>query len=397
MSNQLIIVLGAQWGDEGKGKLTDIKCSEADYCARYNGSSNAGHTIVFKKEDGEVIKLDFHMCPSGVIHIPCIIGTGVLVNVEKLINEVQLLVDKGLPHQPVYIDERCHMVLPDHIERDSSSSRSKEIGTTKQGVGPCASDKVMRTGIRIVDYIKQHPELNTRLNELDIFVTDVVVMLAQLKNKTILVEGANSAMLDIDLGTYPYVTSTHPTIGGVYTGLGINPRSFKIKENIGVVKAYTTRVGAGGFPTRFDEELENEIRQKGGEYGVTTGRPRDCGWLDLVQLLYSCRVNGCTSLNLTKADVMDGMATVKIATSYVIDGKETKNFPSDISTLLESLAVQYTELPGWEYTVKDGQLHPNLLSYIKFIEDYLEDNGIPPTPIKYVGTGPQRDDMVILC
>lgn len=421
------VVLGSQWGDEGKGKLVDILCEDIDVCARCQGGNNAGHTIVV---DGT--KYDFHMLPSGLINPKCLnlVGSGVVVHVPSFFQELENLEKKGLKcRDRLFLSSRAHLVFDFHQRTDKLkeaelSENKKSIGTTGKGIGPTYSTKASRSGIRVHHLVAEEPEcweeFKTRYHRLvesrfkrygefeyDVeselkkyeqyrealrpFVVDSVEFMhnAIKENKKILVEGANALMLDIDFGTYPYVTSSNTGIGGVFTGLGIPPKA--IKNIYGVVKAYTTRVGAGPFPTEQLNEVGEALQTIGAEYGVTTGRKRRCGWLDLVVLKYSTLINGYTSLNITKLDVLDTFKEIKVAVAYSYKGKKLTHFPEDL-IVLGNIDVEYVTLPGWNTDITKiknyEDLPENAKKYLKFIEEFLS------VPIQWVGTGPSRDSML---
>lgn len=421
------VVLGSQWGDEGKGKLVDILCEDIDVCARCQGGNNAGHTIVV---DG--VKYDFHMLPSGLVNPKCqnLVGSGVVVHVPSLFEELENLEKKGLHcRDRLFISSRAHLVFDFHQRTDKLkeaelSENKKSIGTTGKGIGPTYSTKASRSGIRVHHLVNDEPEawgefetryrrlVTTRMQRYGEFEYDIEEELSRYKkykellkphvvdsiefmhdalskDKKILVEGANALMLDIDFGTYPYVTSSSTGIGGVLTGLGIPPKA--IKNIYGVVKAYTTRVGEGPFPTEQLNEDGEKLQNIGAEYGVTTGRKRRCGWLDLVVLKYSTLINGYTSLNITKLDVLDTFKDIKVGVSYSLNGHKLNSFPEDLNKL-GKVEVEYVTLPGWEQDItqikKYDELPENAKKYLKFIEDYL---GVP---IEWVGTGPGRESML---
>ncbi|OCF32790.1 adenylosuccinate synthetase [Kwoniella heveanensis BCC8398] len=420
------VVLGAQWGDEGKGKLVDILAAEADICARCAGGNNAGHTIVVKNAKGEKTTYAFNLLPSGLINptVTAFIGSGVVVHVPSLFNELDTLERKGLKvSDRLFISDRAHLVMGFHqivdglkeIELGGSS-----IGTTKKGIGPAYSSKASRSGLRVHHLYDPsfpakfrklvegrfkrygHFEFDTE-GEIEMYLAfaerlrpyivdgPTYMHKALQSGKRILVEGANALMLDIDYGTYPFVTSSATSIGGVVTGLGIPP--FAIKKVVGVIKAYTTRVGGGPFPTEQFDTIGETLQEVGAEYGTVTGRRRRCGWLDLVVMKYSTMINGYTSLNLTKLDVLDGFEEIKVATGYKIDGVEIDGFPADLDRLVR-VEVQYTTLPGWKTDISGftqyDQLPENAKKYIKFIEDYLN------VKVQYVGVGPGREQNLIL-
>lgn len=425
------VVLGSQWGDEGKGKLVDLLVGHYDIVARCAGGNNAGHTIVV---DG--VKYDFHMLPSGLVNPNCqnLLGNGVVIHVPSFFKELENLEAKGLKNarERLFVSSRAHLVFDFHqrtdklreLELAGHSKDGKNIGTTGKGIGPTYSTKASRSGLRVHHLVNDNPGawesfvskymrlLETRKQrygdfeydyeeelsrfkqyreQLKPFVVDSVVFMhnALRDNKKILVEGANALMLDIDFGTYPYVTSSSTGIGGVCTGLGIPPRT--IDEIYGVVKAYTTRVGEGPFPTEQLNEFGDKLQTIGAEYGVTTGRKRRCGWLDLVVLKYSTWINGYTSLNVTKLDVLDTFKTIPVGVSYSINGKKLESFPEDLMTL-GKVDVEYVNLPGWNQDItkitKYEGLPENAKNYLKFIEDFV---GVP---VEWVGTGPGRESML---
>lgn len=421
------VVLGAQWGDEGKGKLVDILCDEIDVCARCQGGNNAGHTIVVNG-----VKYDFHMLPSGLINPNCnnLIGSGVVIHIPSFFKELEQLEAKGLDcRDRLFVSSRAHIVfdfhqLTDGMKEAELSSSKKAIGTTGKGIGPAYSTKASRSGIRVHHLVSQEPgawdEFVTRYTrlvesrqkrygdfEVDIeadlakykkfaedlrpFVVDAVPFMhdAIAEKKRILIEGANALMLDIDYGTYPYVTSSSTGIGGVCTGLGLPPRT--IRNIYGVVKAYTSRVGAGPFPTEQLNEIGEYLQTVGAEYGVTTGRKRRCGWLDLVVVRYSTLINGYTSLNITKLDVLDQLSEIKVAVGYKVNGKTLTTFPEDLSAV-ENATIEYETLPGWNTPTskctKYEELPENAKKYIKFIEDFVN------VKVEWVGVGPGRESML---
>ncbi|MCJ1336889.1 hypothetical protein MMC09_002167 [Bachmanniomyces sp. S44760] len=438
------IVLGTQWGDEGKGKLVDILCSSANLCARAQGGNNAGHTIVAND-----ITYDFHILPSGLVNPKCInvIGSGCVIHIPSFFQELEDLEKKGLSTADrIYMSERAQVVfdlhqLIDGLEEGELREGAKamvngkgagEIGTTRKGIGPAYSTKVARSGVRVHQIFdkemmdrrlrtmargaeKRYGGLGSYNVEEEIvrfdtyraklypYVTDVVTLMDDAQKQEdvkILVEGANALMLDIDYGTYPYVTSSNTGIGGVFTGLALNP--MKIKEIIGVVKAYTTRVGGGPFPTEQLNETGSRLQTLGHEYGVTTGRTRRCGWLDLVVLKYSTAINHYTSLNLTKLDILDTFPTIRVATHYVIKstGQILSTFPAELSILGDGGAtgsgdfeVIYKDFKGWESKTTGVRRWDDLplqaKEYIEFIEAEV---GVA---VKWIGTGPGRESMIV--
>ncbi|KAI3404086.1 ADE12 [Candida oxycetoniae] len=422
------VVLGTQWGDEGKGKLVDILCDDIDICARCQGGNNAGHTIIV---DGK--KFDFHMLPSGLVNPKCknLLGSGVVIHVPSFFEELNNLEKKGLNCDGrLFVSSRAHLVFDFHQRTDKLkeaelSENKKAIGTTGKGIGPTYSTKASRSGIRVhhlvnpsdnaweefklrymrlinsrkkrygefdYDYEEELKRYEKFRQELRPFVVDSVEFMhdAICQKKKILVEGANALMLDIDFGTFPYVTSSSTGIGGVLTGLGIPPQT--IRNIYGVVKAYTTRVGEGPFPTEQLNSVGETLQDVGAEYGVTTGRKRRCGWLDLVVLRYSTLINGYTSLNITKLDVLDKFKEIQVGVAYKLNGKELKSFPEDLIDLA-NVEVVYKTLPGWEQDITQiknyKDLPENAKKYLDFIEDYLQ------VPIQWVGTGPARDSMLV--
>ncbi|KAI8066685.1 adenylsuccinate synthetase [Gongronella butleri] len=417
---EVTVVLGAVWGDEGKGKLSDILCADADICARCQGGNNAGHTIVV----GDV-KYDFHMLPSGLINPDCValIGAGVVVHLPSFFEEKEKLEAKGLDTTGrLLVSDRAHLVFDFHQRIDGLKEAELgrgSIGTTGKGIGPTYSSKASRSGLRVhhlynfedfsarfrtmvgnkykrygvFDYdieaeLARYKELSERLRP---YVVDSVKYLfeARQQRKKILVEGANALMLDLDFGTYPYVTSSNTTVGGVCTGLGVPPSS--ITHSIGVVKAYTTRVGGGPFPTEQLNEIGEHFQTVGHEFGVTTGRKRRCGWLDLVVVKYSNMINGYTTLNITKLDILDTLPTIKVAVAYHLNGERLTSFPADLS-LLENAEVEYVDLPGWQQDISKcrswDELPENAKKYIEFIEEQV---GVP---VDWIGVGAARDEMV---
>jgi adenylosuccinate synthase len=421
------VVLGSQWGDEGKGKLVDILCDNIDVCARCQGGNNAGHTIVVGS-----VKYDFHMLPSGLVNPNCknLVGSGVVVHIPSFFQELENLEAKGLDcRSRLFVSSRAHLVFDFHQRTDKLkeaelSANKKAIGTTGKGIGPTYSTKASRSGLRVHHLVNPDPEaweefktryhrlVNSRMKrygdfdydveqelaryekyreQLRPFVVDAIDFMhnARKENKRILIEGANALMLDIDYGTYPYVTSSSTGIGGVLTGLGIPPKS--INNIYGVVKAYTTRVGEGPFPTEQLNEVGETLQDVGAEYGVTTGRKRRCGWLDLVVLKYSTMINGYTSINITKLDVLDGFKEIKVGIAYKLNGKTLTSFPEDLHELAK-VEVEYETLKGWEQDITKvksyDDLPENAKLYLEYIEKFL---GVP---IEWIGTGPARDSMV---
>ncbi|KAK9330873.1 Adenylosuccinate synthetase [Lipomyces starkeyi] len=419
------VVIGAQWGDEGKGKLVDILCDKIDVCARCQGGNNAGHTIVVNG-----VMFDFHMLPSGLVNPDCVnlIGSGVVVHVPAFFNELEQIETKGLSASGrLFVSSRSHLVFDVHQIADGlheAELSAGAIGTTRRGIGPAYSTKATRSGIRVHHLVSQEPgaweEFESRFRsiveafrkrygdfeydadaeierykgyaeKLRPYVTDAVTFMhdALDAKKRILVEGANALMLDLDFGTYPFVTSSNTSIGGVCTGLGVPPQ--KITEVIGVVKAYTTRVGAGPFPTEQLNDIGETLQTVGAEYGVTTGRKRRCGWLDLVVVKYAARINGFTSMNITKLDVLDSLEEIKVGVAYIHNGKRLTSFPEDLR-VVEAVEVEYATFKGWKTSIADVKKYEDLPEetkvYLKFIEDYV------CTKISWIGVGPARSAMI---
>lgn len=417
------IILGCQWGDEGKGKIVDLLAADADIIARFQGGANAGHTIIVEDK-----KYVLHLIPSGIIHPGkiCVIGNGVVLDPIGFKEELDFLTEKGIDYQGrIWISPATNLVLPYHKLIDAVEEKSRgttSIGTTKRGIGPAYVDKVARNGIRLVDLfspdrLKKRLEYQRILKDKYLtgstdekadldrtyemlmemailfkpFIRDVSLFLQQAHkaNKTILFEGAQGSLLDVDLGTYPFATSSNTTTGGALTGLGIGPKM--IDEVVGIVKAYTTRVGAGPFPTELVDDMGEKLRAKGDEYGATTGRPRRCGWLDLVALRHTMRINGVDSIAVTKLDVLDKIDEIKVCTSYELNGDTLTEVPLDLANLNHVKPV-YETLPGWqdETTGKTSfeQLPENAQKYLKYIAD---DLGVE---ICIISTGAKRKETI---
>ena len=417
------VVIGAQWGDEGKGKTIDILASKADVVVRTSGGNNAGHTI---EADGVTYKL--HLMPSGILNPTTlnIIGTGVVVDPKVLLAEIDGMESKGISTTNLKIDARAHVIMPYHIELDglSESARGKgDIGTTKKGIGPCYMDKAERSGIRMCDLInpekfaavvtenlkiknkiielvyggtpldpdaviKEYSEYAKRLAP---YVADTTpVLYESIKaGKNVLFEGAQGILLDIDLGTYPFVTSSHPISGGVCVGSGIGPTM--IDECIGVLKGYTTRVGNGPFPTELNDEIGEAIRQKGHEFGTTTGRPRRTGWFDVVIAKYAVRTSSLTSIVLNKIDPLGGLDKIKLCVAYNKNGEITTDFPPTLEELAECVPV-YEEMDGWKEDISNIKKFEDLpeaaKKYILRIEELCDCR------ISSIGVGPGRDQNI---
>lgn len=420
---QVIYVVGTQWGDEGKGKLVDIASEHYDIIARAAGGANAGHTICINSKEGSQ-KFVFHLLPSGVLHEGkmCIIGNGTAIHLPTLLDEIAMLKSKGINvMNRLLISDRAHLIFDYHKDIDALQEErmgEKKVGTTKRGIGPCYADKMNRLGLRVGDLQTQslfaekfranamakqkefgievdiESEINFYEDAYDVLESCIVNTTAYLnkayeEGKTILVEGAQGSHLDIDLGTYPYVTSSNTTAGGACTGLGLAPN--KIKSVVGIVKAYTTRVGGGPFPTELADMEGDMLREQGGEYGATTGRPRRCGWFDITVVKNAIAVSGVESLNLTKLDILTGFKTIKIATQYRLDGQVLDFIPSNLEDF-ERVEVDYLEMPGWEENLASlktfEDLPQNAKNYVLKLEELLE------TPINFIGVGVHRDDMI---
>jgi adenylosuccinate synthase len=422
----VIVIVGAQWGDEGKGKIVDVLTEKADIVARFQGGHNAGHTVVINDK-----KFVLHLIPSGILHsnTTCIIGNGVVVEPKALIAEIDELKNRGIRVSGnLMISRNAHLIMPYHLALDSACEKSKgkkSIGTTGRGIGPTYVDKMARSGIRVGDLLSPetfNEKLKTNLKSINFLMknlykapvfsqkkifdeymgyakvlkkfigdTDVVINQAIAAKKNLLLEGAQGTLLDIDHGTYPFVTSSSSVAGGACTGLGIGPT--RIDKVVGIVKAYTTRVGSGPFPTELNEATGERMREKGGEFGATTGRPRRCGWLDTVILKHSAAINGLSGLVITKLDILDGMDTIKICTSYRYKGKTLTDMPKDL-TVLESCTPVYEDFKGWKEStvgITDfGKLPRNAKAYIRKIEELIGVKAV------IVSTGQRRDELIML-
>lgn len=414
------ILVGAQWGDEGKGKIIDLLARKSDFIVRYQGGNNAGHTVCFGTE-----KVVLHLIPSGILHPKkiCVIGNGVVIDLEALFEEIKMLSKHKVSVKGrLFISDRAHVIFPYHRVIDQLREDKKDgekIGTTKKGIGPCYADKSNRIGIRIVDLMNprvfkdrlklilteknemlkkifNYPpfsfdEIHTTYSKYRKVIapyirnTSILLDEASRKGKKILFEGAQGTLLDVDYGTYPFVTSSNASAGGAIVGTGMSPA--RITEVIGVVKAYTTRVGEGPFPTEFPPDLMKHIRQKGEEYGATTGRPRRCGWFDALVARHSVLVNGLGKVIVMKLDVLDDLPKIKICVGYQFEGKTYKHFPSDIE-ILEKAKPIYEEHPGWQESTQGVRrwkdLPVNAKKYLKRLEALLQ------TPISIVSVGSER-------
>jgi adenylosuccinate synthase len=418
------IVIGAQWGDEGKGKITDLLAERADVVARFQGGNNAGHTIV---RDGEEFK--FHLIPSGILYAAktCAIGNGVVIDPHILFGEIEALRERGIPVDNLLVSANAHLIMPYHILLDGVSERrlgEYKIGTTGRGIGPCYVDKIARLGIRVQDLLDEkilRRKIHTALTEKNLLlelyeigkldpdqVTDemlsyrerfephicdvsLLINKALDEHKNVLFEGAQGTLLDIDFGTYPFVTSSNPIAGGACAGTGVGPT--RINYVMGVAKAYTTRVGEGPFPTELDDEVGAAMCEVGHEYGTTTGRKRRCGWLDLLALKFACRVSGITHLAITKLDVLTGLPTLKVCTKYKVGKQVLDEFPSHQSEFHHAQPV-YEELPGWSADITKalqwGHLPQEARDYITFISEFTR------TEVKLIAVGPGRDETIVM-
>jgi adenylosuccinate synthase len=418
-----VVVVGAQWGDEGKGKLVDVLAGRADLVIRYQGGANAGHTVV-KGDDRFIL----HQIPSGILHpdTRCLIGNGVVLDPETLLTEIHEVEQRGVDvRRRLTISNRAHLVMPYHKLIDRAAERSQQIGTTGRGIGPAYEDKFGRRGIRLghlahiadaEDLVRhavsrandllgllgsaERADADEHLETLRRLASPLVPLMGDTgriaydairDGRRLLLEGAQGALLDVDHGTYPFVTSSNTTAGAAATGVGIGPRS--IDAVLGVVKAYTTRVGNGPLPTEADQEFGNLLRNEGGEFGATTGRPRRCGWFDAVVARYATRVNGLTDLAVTKLDVLDRLPRIPICSRYELDGEELDEIPSTVQEL-DRVTPIYEELPGWCASTGGARRVEDLPAaarrYLERIESLLE------TRIAYVSVG-TRSDQIIAC
>ncbi|MFC1637760.1 adenylosuccinate synthase [Candidatus Margulisiibacteriota bacterium] len=423
----LNIIVGTQWGDEGKGKITDLLARDMDMVVRYQGGNNAGHTVVIKDE---TFKL--HLIPSGIFYanVLCVIGNGVVIDPAVLLQEIETLKSKGHPVDNLRISSQAHVIFPYHKDLDKAQEKKKEagrIGTTCRGIGPCYVDKYNRRGIRIGDLydaeaFKQKLEWN--LDEKTFMLEKYYGMKVKLdkdaifneyvgyahgikkyvveessslvnegiqKGKKLLLEGAQGTMLDVDHGTYPYVTSSNPVSSGACVGAGFSPKA--VDEVIGVVKAYVTRVGGGPFPTEIEGGIGDQLREWGGEYGATTGRPRRCGWFDGVVMKHASKINGLTSLAITKLDVLDKLDKIEICTAYEYKGKQITDFPTDIRRL-EKCQPVYIEMPGWQEDITKVKDYKDLPKNAKKYLDKLAE--LANARISLVSVGAERGQIIRL-
>ncbi|MGB4176607.1 MAG: adenylosuccinate synthase [Halanaerobiales bacterium] len=422
MANKILV--GAQWGDEAKGKVTDLLARTADVIVRFGGGNNAGHTVIVGDQ-----KFELHLIPSGILYEEKIniIGNGVVLDPAALVKEMQMLEERGISLDNFFISEIAHVIMPYHRLLDKLEEERKgagKIGTTGKGIGPAYTDKVARRGIRLVDTLDKD-RFYRRLTEaldyqnlllekiygvealkaeeimeeyqeyIDIIrkhVTDTTLLLDQARKegKEIFFEGAQGTLLDVDYGTYPYVTSSNPTAGGVCTGTGFGPVG--IDAVIGVTKAYITRVGEGPFPTELKNKIGDELREKGHEYGVTTGRPRRCGWFDIPIIKHAIRVNGLTELALTKLDVLSGMEELKVCVGYKYKGEIFQEFPLEQETLSGCEPV-YESMAGWTEDIIGLANYEDLPEAARAYIEYIEKAG--GVPVKIIGTGPEREQVII--
>lgn len=420
-SRRTVVVVGAQWGDEGKGKLVDVLAERAAWVVRYQGGANAGHTVDLG--DSTFV---LHQIPSGILHpgVRCAIGNGVVLDPDQLFKEIDGLVKDGIDVEGrLYVSDRAHLVLPYHKLVDSESAASKAIGTTGRGIGPAYEDKVARRGVRVLDLRNrarleklvtqgaEHAVAQLRRfgSQKQVSVADTLDLLGPLAERllplaedvglvihraiksgaAVLLEGAQGSMLDVDHGTYPYVTSSNTTAGGAATGVGIAPTA--IDAVLGVVKAYTTRVGGGPLPTEMDEELGERTRKLGNEYGATTGRPRRCGWFDSVVVRYAGRINGLTDIAVTKLDVLDTFDRIALCSGYEIDGELHDEFPADL-TALDRAAPKYEWVPGWQRSTADARRIEDLPDAARRYLDRMRE--LVDAPITYVSVGTRRDQII---
>jgi adenylosuccinate synthase len=422
-----VVVIGTQWGDEGKGKVVDILASRADLIVRFQGGNNAGHTLVV---DGK--QTICHLIPSGILHKDkkCLIGNGVVVDPQVLLEEIRVLTEKGFSITPerLFLSEKAHLIMPYHkaldLAREAAKGKGK-LGTTGRGIGPCYEDKVGRRGIRAVDLLDPkalEEKIRTNLEEKNFLLSrffgadilefqpiyDSYLLMAEKivpfisnvsleideairKGEKILFEGAQGTHLDIDHGTYPFVTSSNPVSGAVCAGAGVGPD--KLHHIMGIVKAYTTRVGAGPFPTELLDETGDYLQERGAEFGATTGRRRRCGWLDLVMLKDSILYNGLTSICVTKLDVLTGLDRIRICVAYNINGKRINHMPADIRSLAQCEPV-YEELPGWHEEISnEGDMDQLPGRTRDYLERIVEITGVP---LSIVSVGPRREQTIEL-
>jgi adenylosuccinate synthase len=420
-SSRTVVVVGAQWGDEGKGKLVDVLAERADWVVRYQGGANAGHTVHIGEKS-----FILHQIPSGILHpgVRCAIGNGVVLDPDTLFTEIDELVQDGIDVAGrLYVSDRAHLVMPYHKLIDKESSHSLSLGTTGRGIGPAYEDKIARRGVRVLDLrdpsrLRQLVERGTERANAQLvsfgsakradteytcallaelgerllpLADDVGLMVhrAQQSGAAVLLEGAQGSLLDVDHGTYPFVTSSSTTSGGAATGVGIAPTS--IDAVLGVVKAYTTRVGTGPLPTEMDDAMGYRLRKLGNEFGATTGRARRCGWFDAVVVRYATRINGLTDIAVTKLDVLDTLEQVAICTGYEYDGELHTEFPGDVS-MLEHVTPKYEWLDGWRQSTADARRLEDLPRAARAYVDRLGE--LIEARISYVSVGTRRDQII---
>ena len=416
-----MVVVGAQWGDEGKGKLVDVLAERADFVVRYQGGANAGHTVVIGDK-----QFVLRQIPSGILHsrVTCVIGNGVVLEPENLFHELDALHDRGIGTEGrLFVSDRAHLVLPYHKLLDAASERSQKLGTTGRGIGPAYEDKYGRRGIRVVDlrrlecarallsdrvkranqlldlmgsgeraHLDEHVTLLERLAPRLLPLaadTGLMVHRAVREGRRVLLEGAQGALLDVDHGTYPYVTSSNTTAGGAAVGAGIGPTG--INGVLGVVKAYTTRVGNGPLPTEAESPYGERLRELGGEFGAVTGRPRRCGWFDATVVRYAARVNGLTGLAVTKLDVLDSFAEIPVGAKYLLDGETCEEVPAEVDALGRVQPV-YEVHPGWQQPTGGARRLADLPSPARAYLDRLE--ALSGVPVRYVSVGTRRDQII---
>jgi len=420
-----VVVVGAQWGDEGKGKITDWLASQARWVVRYQGGANAGHTVIV---DGETYKL--HLVPSGILYpeVACVIGSGTVIDPARLLDELTMLKNKGIDLGRLHLSSGAHLTMPYHRIIDESEERRRggsALGTTGRGIGPTYTDKANRSGLRVGD-LRDPMGFKTRLEDimetknliltriydcapLDVnqvydqymayadaltpYIKDTVSLLhgAITRDEPILFEGAQGTLLDIDFGSYPFVTSSHPIAGGACIGAGVGPNA--IDRVLGVVKAYTTRVGAGPFPTELSDETGEQLRRNGQEFGTTTGRARRCGWFDAVVGRLATRLNGLDSIAVTKLDVLDGFESLRICVGYRIDGRVLDEFPATLTELAQAEPI-YEEIPGWQASTRHCRHYDELpIQAQRYLERLAALVG---APLAMVAVGPERDQTIIL-
>ncbi len=419
--SRVVVVVGAQWGDEGKGKLVDVLAERADFVVRYQGGANAGHTVVIGES-----QFILRQIPSGILHprVTCVVGNGVVLDPETFFGELDQLAERGIDTSGrIFVSDRAHLVLPYHKLLDAASEKSQKIGTTGRGIGPAYEDKYGRRGVRVTDLrrldcarsllvervdranlllemmgasdrvsVEAHIALLERLAPRLLPLTadaGLMVYRAVRGGRRVLLEGAQGSLLDVDHGTYPYVTSSNTTSGGAAVGAGIGPTL--IHGVLGVVKAYTTRVGNGPLPTEAESPFEERLRELGGEFGAVTGRPRRCGWFDATVVRYAARVNGLTGLAVTKLDVLDSFTDIPVCTGYMLDGERCDEMPAEVDALGRVQPV-YERLPGWGQPTGAARKLADLPSAARAYLDRLQE--LSGVPARYVSVGTRRDQII---